>query len=285
MDTAKSAPRLFLSRTASLALGLALALALALLGGGLIAKADPIPDADEYPRVAFVARNDVPFDSLALGPVAGALGGIVVITAPTSLSTAAEDALVDFDPDLVVVAGGTAAVSAAVESAVDAAGPWDVERKAGATRDETAAALATLIGDLGMDRPALTGDGQVVADLQIGGLVHSDSLKVEGTAEARGIASFGARVGSNGTLNGWFNHTGSAPNVNAAFGGAGEYRITIPGFDIQPGNHIALVTTDVGTFASATPSAGGLNITIKDHNGVNTNNHFNVLVWAASTSQ
>jgi hypothetical protein len=283
MTTVKSQPRPFIPRAAALAVALSLALTLALLGSGLIAQADPVPDADEYPRVAFVARNDVPFDSLAVGPVAGALGGIVVITAPTALAPAAEGALVAFNPDVVVIAGGTAAVSQAVENAIDAAGPWQVERKSGANRDETAAELATLLDDYGVGRPALTGAGQVVDDLQLGGNLHSDTLQVEGVALAQGIATFGARVGANGTLNGWFNQTGGAPTVNAAFGGAGEYRITIPGFSIEPGNHVVQVTTDVGTFANATPSAGALNITLKNHEGTNTNNHFNVTVWAAST--
>ena len=144
-----------------------------------LARATPLPEPDEFPRVAFVARNDVPFDALTVGPVAGALGGIAVLTPPSRLGDAARDALVAFDPDLVVIAGGQAAVSADAQAQIAAAGDWDVVRKAGPGRDETAAELATLLTDLGAGRPAILGDGQVVGDLHVGGLVHADDLAVE----------------------------------------------------------------------------------------------------------
>ncbi len=162
------------------ALAVTLALALVVAGAG-VGQADPLPAPDAYERVAFVARNDVPFDSLSLGPVAGALGGIVVITPTGSLSDAARQGLIDFNPDLVVIAGGTAAISDATAAQIAAAGSWDVVRKSGPSRDETAAALATLLGDLGVGRPALTGDGQVIGDVRVGGQVHGDTLAVEKT--------------------------------------------------------------------------------------------------------
>jgi hypothetical protein len=169
------------SRTFGRAVAAALACCMLVALLLLPAAADPVAGTDEFPRVAFVARNDVPFDSLALGPVAGALGGIVVITSPSALSSAARDALVAYAPDLVVIAGGSAAISPAVEAAIDAAGPWTVARKAGAGRDQTAAALATLLTDLAMGRPALSGGRQIVDDVTIGGTLSADALAVQST--------------------------------------------------------------------------------------------------------
>ena len=95
-------------------------------------------------RVAFVARNDNPFDSMTVGPIASQVGGVLAITAPGALSDAAEGILVDFAPDLVIVVGGAAAVSEATFGQVDAAGAWDTRRVFGTTRDSTAAAVAAL---------------------------------------------------------------------------------------------------------------------------------------------
>ena len=283
MTTTPHRSRLASGNTAVMALLLILALGLALLGSGTMAGADPVPDVDEFPRVAFVARNDVPFDSLALGPIAGALGGIVVITSPTSLSQAAEGALTDFNPDLVLIAGGTAAISQSVENAIAAAGNWDVDRKAGANRDQTAAELAMLISELGMGRPGLTGDSQVVGDLQVGGLVHSDTLMVEGSAQARGIATVGVRVGANGDLRGWFNQSGDEPTVTK-LAGSGQYRVVVPGFDIGPDNHVAVAVSDAATWTTVSPSAGGLNVGTRDQAGTLTDNHFSLTIWEAAPS-
>jgi hypothetical protein len=162
-------------RTA-IAMAASAALVVGLFGVG---RADHLPDMPEVPRVAFVARNDVPFDSLAIGPVAGAVGGIVLITSPASLSDSARQALVDFNPDIVVIAGGMAAISVAVEAQIDAAGPWSVVRKAGAGRDQTAAALASVLTDFQVGRPALSGVRQVVGDVNVGGRLHADALAVE----------------------------------------------------------------------------------------------------------
>jgi hypothetical protein len=182
MDAARTLSPISRYPTGRLTVGLALVLALLIvIAGAGAGQADPLPAPDAYPRVAFVARNDVPFDSLSLGPVAGAVGGIVVITSTGSLGDPARQALVDFDPDLVVIAGGTAAISDATAAQIAAAGPWEVVRKSGPTRDDTAAAIATLLVDLGVGRPALTGDGQVIGDVRVGGQVHADTLAVAKT--------------------------------------------------------------------------------------------------------
>lgn len=143
-----------------------------------VADIGDVGSADEFPRVAFVARNDVPFDSLAVGPVAGALGGVVALTPAAGLSDAARDTLVEFDPDVVVLAGGEAALSASVEDEVGAAGDWEVERVAGAGRDQTAAQIAGILDDLGVDRPVLAGDREIVGDVTIGGSLTVDSISV-----------------------------------------------------------------------------------------------------------
>src|SRR5687768_2503675 len=72
--------------------------------------------AEPLPRIAFLARADDPVDALAAGAVAGALGSIVLLTDTDALSPAAAQGLADFAPDLVVIAGGTDAVSAEVEA-------------------------------------------------------------------------------------------------------------------------------------------------------------------------
>jgi hypothetical protein len=148
----------------------------------LPALAASLASPDPYPRVAFVARNDVPFDSMTVGPVAGALGGVIAITPTGALSEAARQTLVDFAPEVVIIAGGTAAISAAVEAQVVAAGPWTVRRAFGAGRDETAAQVAAILTELGVGRPVLTGTGQIVGDLHLGGTANLDTLTVQSDA-------------------------------------------------------------------------------------------------------
>jgi hypothetical protein len=143
------------------------------------ASAQPLPGPvpDPVPSVAFVARNDVPFDALAVGPVAGALGGVVAITAPTSLAPEARQLLIDTGPDVVFIAGGTAAISAQVESEINAAGPWTVQRLSGANRNATAQLVAGVLDAQGVGRPLLTG-AQVTGDAALGGRLAVRSLHV-----------------------------------------------------------------------------------------------------------
>ncbi|HEX9765589.1 MAG TPA: cell wall-binding repeat-containing protein, partial [Nitriliruptorales bacterium] len=123
-----------------------------LVAGVLVpAVAATVPDARDVPRVAVVARGDDPVDALASGPVAAAAGGVVVLTPRTELTAPAEQALKDFEPDLVILAGGESALSKGVFDAVDAAGPWDTRRVSGETRYETAAALAAVLSEFGID--------------------------------------------------------------------------------------------------------------------------------------
>ncbi len=140
------------------------------------------PAPDPYPRIAFVARNDNPFDALGVGAIAGAVGGVIAITPPSSLSVPAATVLTEFDPDLVIIAGGPGAVSEQVEADVEALGDWDVERAAGNTRDETAREVARVIQDHGLARPAMlsTASGQNVGDLYLGGHFEAESATIAG---------------------------------------------------------------------------------------------------------
>lgn len=174
----------------------------AVIATAIAAAAIPLSNVDRTPRVAFVARNDVPFDALAVGPVAGALGGIVVITRPDTFSDAARDALVAFDPDAVIIAGGQAAISDPVAEAIDDAGDWTVSRAQGDNRDLTAAALAQVLDDLGVGRPVLTGGNQVLGDVAIGGTVDTDGLQVRGEDARLVEADDFVRAGTNAAANG-----------------------------------------------------------------------------------
>lgn len=128
---------------------LAAILSVVLLGSVMAAYAVTTTDGiDAPPRTAFLARSDIPVDALAAGPIAGRAGGPVLVTSPTTLSAQARDGLIDYDPDLVILAGGTGALSAAVEAQVAVAVPGaTIRRVAGANRTQTARRFAELIGE------------------------------------------------------------------------------------------------------------------------------------------
>lgn len=129
-------------------LSLALVASSALAGAGLAALASTGARIDPPPRIAFVARGDVAADALAVGPVAGRLDAPVFTTPSGFLAEAARQGLLDHDPDLVIIAGGTAAVSLATEAEIEAALglPADqVVRAAGGDRFETAREIAQLL--------------------------------------------------------------------------------------------------------------------------------------------
>lgn len=116
--------------------------------------ADPLPGADEYPDVAFLARNDVPFDAQTAASVTAQLGAPMFITSPTTLSNAASEGIGARNPDVIIVAGGTAAISEEVaEQAAAVCSPdCPIDRFAGTGRDETAAALADIADKYGFQR-------------------------------------------------------------------------------------------------------------------------------------
>lgn len=153
------------------------------------AVADPLPDTDEYPDVAFLARNDVPFDAQTAASMAAQLGAPMFITNPKALSDAAADGIADLNPDVLIVAGGEFAVSDDVaNAAAERCDPdCDVDRRFGTGRDETAAALASIAADYGFDRPVLQGSRQVVGDVNVGGTINADAITVQDTGLVSGL--------------------------------------------------------------------------------------------------
>ena len=151
------------------------------------AAADPLPPPAPEPLAtyAFLARADDPVDALAASSVAAILGGVVLLTPTSALAAEARAALVSLAPDVVVLAGGTAALSSDVEDVVTAI-PLAVRRISGAGRVQTAAALAALPAELGAGRPVLTGT-QVVGDASLGGILAVDALTVQDTGRVAGL--------------------------------------------------------------------------------------------------
>lgn len=167
-----------------------LALAMAAMTLALTpAVADPLAGTDEYPDVAFLARNDVPFDAQTAASMAAQLGAPMFITNPNVLSDAARDGIAELNPQVLIVAGGIFAMSDDVAQRAAAACEPDcaVDRRAGAGRDETAAELAAIAADYGFDRPVLQGDNQVVGDVHVGGTIHADAITVQDTGRVSGL--------------------------------------------------------------------------------------------------
>jgi hypothetical protein len=154
-------------------------------------------DGEAPPELVILARSDNPADALASGPVGGVLGAPVLLTPSTQLHPATAAALERIDPDLVVLAGGTAALSAEVEQAVAAMG-YTTRRAAGADRHATAAKLADLLAEYGTGRPVLTGTpvtDQVIPGLNaelLQGRTPEDFLAAAAAAAADAAAALGA---------------------------------------------------------------------------------------------
>jgi hypothetical protein len=116
----------------------------ALLVGAQVLQAVAAPPA---PRVAFLARADNPVDALAAGAVAAQVGGVVLLTTTARLEAPAAAGLASYKPDLVILAGGTAALSEQVEADLTALG-YTHERVGGTTRLETAQLLSERLATL-----------------------------------------------------------------------------------------------------------------------------------------
>ncbi len=142
----------------------AAAAAVVLVGSTVaIAASDVTPDMP--PRMAFVARGDGAnfADALAIGSIAGQLGAPVLTTHRDFLTEDTAAALVDLAPELVIIAGGPNAVTAEVEAAIEeATGLADdkVVRVQGDDRYGTAAAMADVFEDLGINPAFLPADGK-----------------------------------------------------------------------------------------------------------------------------
>ncbi len=109
-----------------------------------------VGDLPDRGRTALVARGDDFADALAAGPLAARLGMPLLLTGGDRLSPDARGALEALQIRTVVLAGGTAGISEAVADELRAAG-LAVERIAGASRFETARALADFaVAELGL---------------------------------------------------------------------------------------------------------------------------------------
>lgn len=119
--------------------------ATAVIGGGSLAlAANPAPES-----YAFIARGDNPVDALAAAPLAGKLDAPVILTEPTVLTEAARRSLIEAEPDIVWIAGGTTAISPQVESSIRSLLPdAEIARASGDTRYDTSEALAKQVSRL-----------------------------------------------------------------------------------------------------------------------------------------
>jgi putative cell wall-binding protein/N-acetylneuraminic acid mutarotase len=117
-----------------------------------------------------VTGQDFP-DALAASYGAGAVGGPVLLVARDGVPEPTWDALESLDVEEVVLIGGEAAISEAVENELDDAG-YDASRVSGNDRYETAAALASdygsepdgEVGTFDGDRTAILASGTAFAD-------------------------------------------------------------------------------------------------------------------------
>jgi len=93
-------------------------------------------------RTAFLATGENFPDALGAAPVSYAEGFPIILTQSQSLAPQASATLLALGIQQVLILGGTSAVSAAVESAVNAMGIPTLQRFAGADRSGTSALLA-----------------------------------------------------------------------------------------------------------------------------------------------
>jgi hypothetical protein len=154
-------------------------IALALVAALVIAPIVQAIAASPPERTAILARSDNPVDALAAGAVAAQAGGVVLLTAPAGLEPAAAQGLEQFDPDLVIIAGGTAALSQQVEADVQALG-YQVERIGGTTRTDTARLLAERLGTL--DKAYLNVEGTARNSMRLGNRGPSELTRADSSS-------------------------------------------------------------------------------------------------------
>lgn len=108
--------------------------------------------AFDDPDVVWVATGQAFPDALAAGAAAATTGAPVLTTPSAALADEVRDELTRLDPDVVRVAGGSGAVSAATVAAIaDAVPDADIERFAGDGRYDTAADVLAATFPRGVD--------------------------------------------------------------------------------------------------------------------------------------
>ncbi|HEX9767021.1 MAG TPA: cell wall-binding repeat-containing protein [Nitriliruptorales bacterium] len=117
--------------------------------------------------VAYIATaRDFP-DALAAGPAAGAQGGALLLTEPDHLPAASAAALDRLQPQRIVVLGGEAAVSRAVQAQLADHTSGAVTRLAGDDRYQTAARVSATYAEINAQVYVASGLG--FADALVGG--------------------------------------------------------------------------------------------------------------------
>ena len=112
-------------------------------------------------NIAILAAGTAPYDSLAVGPIVYNNSYPLVLTNGSNLNNGEETQLQNINANTVVIVGGLAVVSQAVEDQLKADG-YNVVRLAGATRYATATAIATW-GTVGYD---FNGDGDTADNVE-----------------------------------------------------------------------------------------------------------------------
>jgi len=113
-----------------------------------------------YDGMAFVATGANFPDALAAAPVSAAKGWPLYLAGPTGLSAGTKAAMASAGVDSVAILGGTGAISTATENALKTLyGSAAVTRLAGASRYDTAVAVATW----GCTNAGLSWDGLAIA--------------------------------------------------------------------------------------------------------------------------
>ena len=130
-----------------------------LAGGDRYATAAVAADMLAGGEVALLASGTAFADALALAPLATVAGAPILLTAPDNLPAASAQQLQEHTLSRLLIAGGTAAVSADVERQAAAACACTPERLAGGDRTGTAVAIALELERL-LGRPA---DGAFLA--------------------------------------------------------------------------------------------------------------------------
>jgi putative cell wall-binding protein len=97
---------------------------------------EAFPDPITSTPVVLVASGTNFPDALSAGPVAAALGGPLLLTAPGSLPAEVVTEINRLNPDEIIVVGGTGSVSASVYAALSGLAP-SIKRVGGANRYET----------------------------------------------------------------------------------------------------------------------------------------------------
>jgi hypothetical protein len=125
--------------------------------------------------VVYVATGENFPDALGAGPAAAIVKGPILLVAQNAIpgETAAE--LSRLAPDKIIIVGGTAVVSASVESSLAAYAPT-VERIAGANRYDTAAKLSAATYPATMDADTLNGLSSSAFLATTGKAADSDKL-------------------------------------------------------------------------------------------------------------